>query len=641
MVNAARGGVGRCRLTQAVTLACLLGIVAPASATPAWRPAVKVEPAPSASSLSFPRVAARPEGCTTVAFERGDTVFASTRAPGGSFSPVQNLGSILPAPIPEIAAGGGVAAAAWPSSTSRIQVAMGSGCDPLGVPAEVPGSYTLANQGAFPAVDSAGTAVVAFEAGASGSRRVYVSERAVGGSPSSAAPLPVSVGTEVFRPKVTANGDGAAIVFDIVATGGSDVYGALRTGPATWSTPVRLNEAGKPSVSGSARVVVGSEGSLHAVWIDASNSKLIFVTLEPGGAPARTTLHEVAGGNIATDPAAPAIAADAAGRIAVAWTQVVAGVRTVKAKLREPGGAFSGVMDVSPTSNEPRGNPLLAIDRHGRTVATWSTSPAIGTQQAVGAIRDAGASKFSGQSHLADPKHVTSPAGISTDGAGNTLVSVYRTESPREALVAAFDAAGPLLREVSIPASGTAGDALPFSVAPLDAWSATSPASWTFGDGGTASGDAVSRAYGTGGNFGVGITVADELGNASTAGGVVSVGPGPGPRDEIGVPRLSRLSLSRAIFAVEVGSRVRFTLSERARVRFAIKPRRTRATTSAATVRKGSFRRRGKQGRNDFFFAGRLRGKPLAPGRYRLRAVAVDPDGNRSQPKSVAFTITG
>lgn len=629
------------RLLRGAILMAIGGALAPASAlaAPGWRPAAKVEAAPSAAALSFPKVAARPDGCTTVAFERSDTVFASTRPPGGSFSPVQNLGSILPAPTPEIAAGGGVAAAAWPSSSSRTQVAMASGCNPLGGPVEVPGSYTLANQSAAVAVDSAGMAVVAFEAGLSGARRVQVSERSLGGSPSSATPLPVPMGTEAFRPRVAASGNGAAgIAFDVVASGGSDVYGTLRTGPGVWSTPVRLNEAGKPSISNSARVATGPDGSLHVVWVEAGATKLVFATLAPGGVLTRVTLHEVAGGNIATTPAAPAIAVGEEGRIAVAWTQVVTSVATVKAKLREPGSsAFSTVTDVSPTTSEFRGNPLLAIDRHGRTVATWSTSPSIGMQQAVGATRDAGAAKFSGQFHLSDPKHVTSPSGISTDADGNTLVAVFRTESPREAQVAAFDAAGPLLLDVSIPAGGTAGAALPFSVTPLDAWSATGAANWAFGDGSGASGNAVSHAYGAGGGFAVGLSVADELGNANTAGGITAIANRPA--SGVQVPILS-LSLSRRRLGKGEGTRVAYTLSEQAGVRFQIQRRLPRRPGRRARFKQvGAFQRAGASGRNRFFFGGRAKGKPLPPGRYRLQAVATDREGNRSAAAFVAFTI--
>lgn len=391
-------------LAAGFAAACLAGFSAPASAAPDWRPPLPVEATPSATPLSFPKVVARPGGCTTVAFERGGTVFASTRPAAGGFAPLQTLGPIAPSKYPELAAGGaGVAAAVWEDSGSKVRIATATGCDPFGTPVQV--SETLAStESPIAAVDAVGTTVAVFEEGATGSRNIHRSERPLGGAPSAPTPFAIPAGTEAFRPQAAANGvGGAAVVFDVV-NAGSQVYGARRLGATGWSTPVQLNEAGKPAVAGSARVAMGDDGALHAVWIDASNSKLLFATVAPGGGIARTTLHEVAGGNIATDPPAPAIAVDGQGRVAVAWTQVVATVRTVKAKVREPGGAFSGVIDVSPTSNEPRGNPLLAIDRHGRVLASWSTLASIGAvQRTVGAAREVGAAAFSPQKTVSDP----------------------------------------------------------------------------------------------------------------------------------------------------------------------------------------------------------------------------------------------
>jgi hypothetical protein len=40
-------------------------------------------------------------------------------------------------------------------------------------------------------------------------------------------------------------------------------------------------------------------------------------------------------------------------------------------------------------------------------------------------------------------------------------------------------------------------------------------------------------------------------------------------------------------------------------------------------------------------FTGRLRHRRLAPGRYRLVAVAVDSQGLRSRARAVAFRISG
>jgi hypothetical protein len=53
----------------------------------------------------------------------------------------------------------------------------------------------------------------------------------------------------------------------------------------------------------------------------------------------------------------------------------------------------------------------------------------------------------------------------------------------------------------------------------------------------------------------------------------------------------------------------------------------------------GNFRHVGQSGRNRFWFSGRLRGRKLSPGGYRLIASSTDAAGNRSKPKRVMFTV--
>jgi DNA-binding beta-propeller fold protein YncE len=130
-------------------------------------------------------------------------------------------------------------------------------------------------------------------------------------------------------------------------------------------------------------------------------------------------------------------------------------------------------------------------------------------------------------------------------------------------------------------------------------------------------------------------------------------------------PLLSALSLSPSRFraaargpsiAARIGSTVSYRLSEPAAVRFrveralpgrrvggrCVKPtrsnRRAQRCTRYRTLR-GGFTHRGKAGRNKFKFSGRLRGRKLRPARYRLRAVATDPAGNRSRPQRSRFRI--
>jgi hypothetical protein len=169
---------------------------------------------------------------------------------------------------------------------------------------------------------------------------------------------------------------------------------------------------------------------------------------------------------------------------------------------------------------------------------------------------------------------------------------------------------------------------------------------WSFGDGATATGPAPSHAYEAAGQRTVTLTVTDPTGLTATAtrelqveGPMPGTGPGPGPgpgteaADEI-APVLSSVSLSARAFRRR--TRVRFSLSEAAAVRFAVRRR-------SDGRRLGSFVRPAAAGRNSVRFAGRLhlRGRPvsLAPGRYRLTLVARDPSGNRSAARRLPFRV--
>lgn len=112
-----------------------------------------------------------------------------------------------------------------------------------------------------------------------------------------------------------------------------------------------------------------------------------------------------------------------------------------------------------------------------------------------------------------------------------------------------------------------------------------------------------------------------------------------------GPPSLSRLSLKPHSFApksrgstlsAHKGARVRFKLSRASKVRFLIQ-RRVKGKRYR-TVRGGRIERAGRSGSNSIGFSGRVRHKPLKPGRYRLRVIPHDAGGT-AKPKSVSFRV--
>jgi hypothetical protein len=103
------------------------------------------------------------------------------------------------------------------------------------------------------------------------------------------------------------------------------------------------------------------------------------------------------------------------------------------------------------------------------------------------------------------------------------------------------------------------------------------------------------------------------------------------------------------------GARVAYTLDRPANVVFTVQRTRPgrrargrcvaprsanrRARPCLRTLRAGAFRGRGTAGPNVLRFSGRLNGRRLAPGSYRLVVVATDAAGSASPPRSVGFRI--
>jgi hypothetical protein len=138
-----------------------------------------------------------------------------------------------------------------------------------------------------------------------------------------------------------------------------------------------------------------------------------------------------------------------------------------------------------------------------------------------------------------------------------------------------------------------------------------------------------------------------------------SLGPASLPpvaaRDRV-APVLSRLSMSPRRFSVPRGTRIRWRLSEPARVTLRVdrvrrgyrrgercvarRPRTGGVRRCKRFPHVGSFARVAQAGRTAVRFKGFVRRhRKLRPARYRLTAIARDGTGNRSRAKRVRFTV--
>jgi hypothetical protein len=109
---------------------------------------------------------------------------------------------------------------------------------------------------------------------------------------------------------------------------------------------------------------------------------------------------------------------------------------------------------------------------------------------------------------------------------------------------------------------------------------------------------------------------------------------------------LSKLTLKPAKFVVEgkapkgvaLGTTISYTLSAKATVSLEIRGKPTVKGKKQKTVILGTLIEQGKAGANHFKFSGKLKGKPLQPGSFTLRATATA-FGQQSDPETAHFTV--
>jgi PKD domain len=177
---------------------------------------------------------------------------------------------------------------------------------------------------------------------------------------------------------------------------------------------------------------------------------------------------------------------------------------------------------------------------------------------------------------------------------------------------------------------------------------------WNFGDGTTGTGASPAHAYRTTGLKTVRLTITDASGRTDTATRTVRVLPALPPPDVAPVFRSASM-VHRSFLVGTDATTFLFNITEAARVRFTIQRRtvgrrvrgkcvkRTRRNRRRRKcvryVRRGAFTRQAVAGQNAEPWSGRLRGRALAPGRYRAVLRATDATGNHSRVRRLHFRI--
>jgi hypothetical protein len=654
-----------------------------ASAAPTWLPETGLSGA--GVEAQAPSVAVDSEGEALAVWQQpnGTTLEASIHPPDGSWR--------SPITIASDASGGGQVAfdadgdatVIWPGTSNVVESAtLPAGATTWTKPVTI--SPTGASSPAL-AVDSQGDAVAVWTVPVTAAATTTVVQAAFRPAATttwgsaiqlSTTPTTSTPTTDIAAtPQVALDphGDAVAAWVQTVGTSPSGVWAASR--PVTsgvWQSAVTVSDS--TMASGGAEVALDPAGRATAIWSDSAGIGAADLPL--GGAwSSPVTVPGSAGGFN------PSLAIDAQGDATAVFNQSVgngvgpAAKADAVATARPAGGAWQTPVVIS-TQNPVSGHapgPQVGVDPHGDAVAVWTAFD--GTNNTAEA-----ATKVAGGTWPAPSAAVTlsgdsmDPQGpaLAVDPQGNAAVVWQQIAGGDFQIQAAgYDAAGPLLDRLSIPARAVAGTPVAFSVTPVDAWSPVSSTTWSFGDGQSGSGETLTHTYANPGSYKVTVTSTDGLGNPNTGTGTITIAPHSSPAPPPSAPKLSQVSQSHrkwregskpATIARKqkskrppVGTSFSFTVNEAARVTLAFtqsnagrkvkgkcrapnKPNRKHPSCQR-TVTRATLGFSVSAGHHAIKFQGHAGKKKIPLGAYTLKLTAINATQQHSRTATLKFTI--
>jgi hypothetical protein len=363
---------------------------------------------------------------------------------------------------------------------------------------------------------------------------------------------------------VDVQGDAIVIWNRAEGPGGGPVQEAFRPAGGAWHAPVDVTQGSE--WGDFSQAAFDKQGDALAMWQDPLQSAFM-----PAGGrwqPPSTVGSELVarpGSDFAVDGRGDAVA------VWDSWTEGFLSHRVAQAAFRPAGGEWQAPVNLSEEDSsedwrwEPY-EPRVAIDAQGDAVVVWSSG--YGESGGVMSAFKSGSGAWQAPVDLSLPGTSDGGAQVAFDGQGNALtvwdgedgtvqsdskpaggvwqapVDIGHGVGPQVAFdergdalaawvgtdgiqTAGYVATGPVLNNISIPAKGTVGQPLTFSVSPLDVWSIPVETRWSFGDGASASGTSITHTYTAAGTYEVTLHSADKLGNGTSTTGKVTIAPAP------------------------------------------------------------------------------------------------------------------
>jgi len=282
----------------------------------------------------------------------------------------------------------------------------------------------------------------------------------------------------------------------------------------TWEAPVGLG--GPFGDVGSLQVAFDKAGDAMAAWVaEIAEGDQILAAYRPAGGqwqPAESVAAGAAAHSLR-------LGVDGAGNALVAW----ADAGTARAAYRPAAGTWQQPANLVQLDGDQYVPDLdLALDRAGNAVVVWAV---LFSDTVQAGIRPAGTGNWLPPVDVAKGGAFSLQAAM--DGQGNGLAVWYVT-SPVPQVVESSElrATGPVLADLHVPATGTAGVATHFGVKAVP-W--VSPLRgdpvWQFGDGTSATGATVSHMYAKPGQYTVTVSQADGTGTSSSTAPIAVVAP--------------------------------------------------------------------------------------------------------------------
>jgi hypothetical protein len=309
-----------------------------------------------------------------------------------------------------------------------------------------------------------------------------------------------------------------------------------------WSSPQPISAAGVYEND----LAVNAAGDAVGAWsrVDTANVTRVEAAVRPAGSSWSSALPVSPGRAGGSFVQTPQVAVGPNGLAVVAWMAYNGANTIIDAAARGPGAAsaWGPGLPIS-AAGVNASNPDVAVSGAGTAVAVWTRGGSVqsSTRSAAGAWSPAVPISAS-DSPVYYPEVVA-------DGRGNA-VGIWSGSDGTNIHVraAGLDASGPAFNGLAIPSNGTVGKQLSFAASPFDIWSALGPGPiWSFGDGGSGAGTAVTHAYSKTGTYKVTLTQADAVGNASTASRQLTITAAPAPAGvHCVVPKVVGKALAKA-----------------------------------------------------------------------------------------------